>query len=119
MGIDVRSRGFRFAVVYVLAAASLATAAQLSDDPRYYLAALLLTIPSGVVAIVGVYVVYGIVVQIVTAASSGLTGDQISDRTFTLTGPVNVALFALAAAGNVWLLRRAVVARRRRSAAPR
>lgn len=115
MGIDRRSRWFTFGLVYVLVVASIATAAQVTHSGRVYLAALLLTLPVGLVAIVGVYVAYGLLVQVVTALSSGINADQISERTFVLTAPINVALFAAAAVVNVLMLRSVVTSRRGRS----
>jgi hypothetical protein len=81
-------------------------------DGRFYLAAVLLTLPLGLAAVVGVYLAYGFAVQLVTALSSGGPESQITDRTFLVTGPINVALFAAAAIANVLILR-SVLARRR------
>ncbi len=112
MSIDLSSRWVRFATPYVLLVASLVAVEQVTRDGRFYLAALLLTLPLGLVAVVGVYVVYGLTEQVVTALSSGLTSDAIADRTFAWTAPVNVLLFAGAAVLNVLVLR-AFLARRR------
>lgn len=116
MGIDRHSRRFRWGLVYVLVVASITTAAQISHSGRLYLAALVLTLPVGLVAIIGVYVAYGLLVQVVTALSSGISADQISDRTFVVTAPVNVALFAGAAVVNLLLLRSLLGSRRDGSA---
>jgi hypothetical protein len=112
MAIDLRSRRVLLGTSYVLVVSSLAIAAQVTQNGRFYLAALVLTLPIGLIAVVGVYVVYGLMVQAVTAVSSGLTGDQISARTRDLTAPVNVALFAAAAVVNVLVLRSIFVGRR-------
>lgn len=111
MQVDPRSNGFSAAVVYVVAVASITIAAQVTHEARFYLLALLLTLPAGIVAIVGVYVAYGLLVQVVGALSPGLSSDRVSDRTFAVTAPINVALFAAAAIANVLLLRWALKAR--------
>jgi hypothetical protein len=105
MGVDRGSRWVQFGTPYVLAVSGLVCAAQVTHDGRFYLAALLLTLPLGVVAVVGVYVVYGLLVQLVGLLSSGLSTDQVSDRTFLISGPINVLLFGAAAIANVLLLR--------------
>lgn len=112
MRMDVRSVWVRWGTPYVLLVSALVVVEQVTGDGRFYLAAVLLTLPFGLAAVVGVYMAYGFAIQLVTALSSGASESQITDRTFLVTGPINVALFALAAIGNVVLLR-SVLARRR------
>ena len=111
MGIDLSSRWVRLGAPYTGIVASLVLAEQVTRDGRFYAAAVLLTLPVGIAAVVGVYVVYGLTVQVVTALSSGLSGDQLSDRAFAITGAVNVLLFAAAAVVNVLVLRSIVLSR--------
>jgi uncharacterized membrane protein len=115
MGIDLGSRWVRFAAPYVLLVSSLVVTEQVTRDGRFYLAAVLLTLPFGILAVTRVYVAYGLTVQVVTLVSSGVSADRVADRTFVATGPVNVALFAAAAVGNALLLRRLVLSRAARA----
>jgi uncharacterized protein YfaA (DUF2138 family) len=110
--IDMRSGWVRWGTPYVLVVSSLVVIEQVTGDGRFYLAAVLLTLPVGLAAVVGVYAAYGFAVQLVTALSSGASESQITDRTFLVTGPINVALFAGAAICNVLMLR-SLLARRR------
>lgn len=99
---------------YVLIVCALVIAAQVTRNGRFYLVALLLTLPLGLFAVGGVYVAYGLVDQVVIAVQPRTTGDQIASWVFALTAPINVLLFAAAAIGNVLLVRELVRARRRR-----
>lgn len=100
---------------YILLVTALAAAEQVTRDGRLYLAALVSALPFGLGAIVGVYVAYGLLGQVVGLVSSGLTGDQLDHRTFLVTAPINVVLFAAAAGGNVLLARHVIHARARRA----
>lgn len=99
---------------YVLIVCALVIAAQVTRNGRFYLVALLLTLPLGLFAVGGVYVAYGLVDQVVIAVQPRTTGDQIASRVFAVTAPINVLLFAAAAIGNVLLVRELVRPRRRR-----
>jgi uncharacterized membrane protein len=95
--------GWRAAYLAVVTAATIA--AQVTHGGHYYLVAVVLTAPCAVGAIVGVYVAYGLGDQLVTLVHSGMSADQVSGSVFALTAPINVALFAAAAIGNIVLLR--------------
>jgi hypothetical protein len=95
--------GWRLVYLAVVVAATIA--AQITHDGHYYLVAVVLTIPCALGAVAGVYIAYGLVDQVVGLVQSGLSSDQVSDRVFALTAPINVALFAAAAVGNLVLLR--------------
>lgn len=112
MGIDLSSRWVRLGAPYVLLVTLLVVAEQVTGNGRFYLAAVLLTLPLGLAAVVGVYLAYGLAVQLVTALSAGASESQITHSTFLVTGPVNVALFALVAVANVYVLRSMVTRRR-------
>jgi hypothetical protein len=95
--------GWRAAYVAVVTAATIA--AQVTHDGHYYLVAVVLTAPCAVCAIVGVYVAYGLGDQLVTFVQPGMSADHVTSWVFALTAPINVALFAAAAIGNIVLLR--------------
>lgn len=94
------------ATLYVLAVAGAALGAQVTRDPRWYGAAILLTLPFGLVATAGVYVVYGLVDSLVVALEPGLDADGVGNRVFALTTGLDVALFIGAAVANLVLLHR-------------
>ena len=108
---------------YVLACGALAAAGGATGDVRWYLAAIVATLPLGVLAVIGVYVGYallqgvgGLLVPVTTAG-----GDQAGWLHAGSTG-LNVALFAAAALGNVVLgnvVLGAMVVRRRQRAQSR
>ena len=58
MRVDLRSVWVRWGTPYVLLVSSLVVAEQVTRDGRFYLAALLLTLPFGITAVVGVYVAF-------------------------------------------------------------
>lgn len=89
---------------YVLVVTGLASAAQVTGNGRYYLAALLLTLPAGLPAIVGVHLAYGLVEQVNAMLLPRADGDQLARQTLALPAPVNVLLFAAAAVADVLLV---------------
>jgi hypothetical protein len=95
--------GWRAAYVVVVAIAAIG--AQVTRDGHYYLVAVLLTLPSAMGAIAGVYVAYGLVDLLVINVQPGMSADHVTSWVFALTAPINVALFAAAAVGNIVLLR--------------
>jgi hypothetical protein len=101
----VREKVSGWRAAYVAAVIAAACGAQVTHDGRYYLAALVLTLPSGVGLIAGVYVAYGLVEQLVTFVQPGMSPDHVNSWVFALTAPINVALLAAAAIGNLALLR--------------
>lgn len=107
------------ALGYVLAVSVLALAAQVTGDGLYYLAALLLTLPVGIAAIIGVYIVYGLVEQVIVLLLPHAGGDRIDSSTMAVTAPVNVLLFATAAVLDVLLIRHVVLALTARRSARR
>jgi hypothetical protein len=92
---------------YVLAAGGLAVAGAITQQPQYYLAAVLLTLPLGLAAVAGIYVGYALIQALggLVAATTTSGGDQPAWLS-TSSAALNIALFVAAAAGNVVLLRR-------------
>lgn len=95
--------GWRAAYVAVVTAAAIA--AQVTRDGHYYLVAVVLTVPSAMGAIAGVYVAYGLLDLLVVNVQPEMSADHVTSWVFALTAPINVALFAGAAIGNIVLLR--------------
>lgn len=95
--------GWRTAYVAVVTAATIG--AQVTRDGHYYLVAVVLTTPSAMGAIVGVYVAYGLLDLLIVNVQPGMSADHVTGWVFALTAPINVALFAAAAIGNIVLLR--------------
>jgi hypothetical protein len=85
----------------------LVTAAQVTEQPWYYGGAVLLTLPLGIAAVVGVFVLYAIAAGLANVTG---TGDSFVDGVGPawLTVPLavaNVAVFVVAAVGNLALVR--------------
>jgi hypothetical protein len=95
--------GWRAAYVAVVTAATIA--AQVTRDGHYYLVAVLLTVPSAMGAIAGVYVAYGLLDLLVVNVQPEMPTDHVTSWVFALTAGLNVAFFAAAAMGNIVLLR--------------
>jgi hypothetical protein len=94
------------AILYVALPGALATAGAIAGDPRYYLAAVIVTLPLGPVALVGGYLGYAVV--------QGIGGLFFATRTAggdwtpwlqTATGILFALLFVTAAVGNLLILR--------------
>jgi hypothetical protein len=92
--------------LYVVLAAGLAIAGALAQSPIYYLAAVVVTLPLGVVALVGVYVGYaliqgvgGLFLSTTTADGSQAAWLRAASATWI------VVLFVAAAVGNLAVLR--------------
>lgn len=107
------------ALGYLLAVSVLALAAQVTSDSLYYLAALVLTLPVGIAAVIGVYIGYGLVEQVIVLLLPHASGDRIDSSTMAVTAPVNVLLFAAAAVLDVLLVRHVVLALTARRSARR
>jgi hypothetical protein len=114
MKINPRDGWLRIGVPYVAVVSLIVGAAQATEDGRFYLVALMLTLPLGAVAIVGVYLVYGIVVQIVAVLGNGLPEGSVESRALAISGSLNIVLFTMAAIGNLLLLRYALARRAER-----
>ncbi len=93
-------------VAYVALAGCLPIGGMIAEDPRYFLAAVIVTLPLGIAAIVGVYVGAGLITVVggVFAATESADGSEATWLAISL-GVLDVALFAAAAAGNLRLLR--------------
>jgi hypothetical protein len=114
MTINLRDRWAKLGVPYVAVVALVVAAALATNNGRFYLVALILTLPLGAIAIVGVYLVYGLLVQIVGALGNGLPEASVESLALAISGLLNVLLFAVAATGNLLLLRSVLSRRARR-----
>lgn len=113
-----RTAGAVVATLYLLGVAGTAVAAQVTRETRWYAAAILLTLPFGLLATVGVYLVYGLVDSLVVVLEPHLDADGVGSRVFALTTGIDVALFIGAGVANLVLLHR-VRGRSHGSAGPR
>jgi hypothetical protein len=80
--------------------------AQFAESPVYYLAAVVLTLPLGLVAFVAVYGGYALIQAVGGLFASTTTADG-SEASWlrASSATLNVALFAAAAVGNIAILR--------------
>jgi hypothetical protein len=94
------------AVLYVALAGGLAAAGALAENPLYYAAAVLVTLPLGLLAFVAVYGGYAVVQAIggVFASTTTADGSQASWLSAS-SGILNCLLFVAAATGNLLILR--------------
>lgn len=115
----MRSATKAAALAYVLVVSVVAGAAQITQDGHYYLAAVLLTLPVGIAAVVGVFLAYGLVEQVVALVLRHASGNRVDSVTLAVTAPVNVLLFAAAAVADVLLVRQLVLALATRRSARR
>jgi len=100
--------------LYVGVVAALAIAHAVTDDPRWVLAAVILTLPLGLAAFVAVYGGYALIQGVGGLFAATRTPDGSETAWLSAaTKVLIVVLFVGAAAGNVLLLRY-----RRRHAAP-
>ena len=90
--------------LYVALACDFAATAKVSGDGHWYMAAILVTLPAGIPAVILVYIGYGIMSGLVHAAlvSVGIGGDGWLSP---VTGVMNVVLFGGAALTNLALFR--------------
>ncbi|MFJ5879952.1 hypothetical protein [Kitasatospora cineracea] len=100
---------------YVVLVGVLAALGGLGGDGRYYLAAVVLTLPVGLVAVAGVYLLRGLVTGVGGLFTDTVLPDGSEPGWLTAVGVAgNTVLFAAAAATMVLLAARVV--RRRRGA---
>jgi hypothetical protein len=100
-------------VGYVLAAAVLTAAGGLTQDSRYYLAAVVATLPLGLAAFVAVYVGYALIQGVGGLFASATTSDGSEAHWLAASSAsLDVVLFVAAALGNILILRRIRSARR-------
>ncbi|RAJ45365.1 hypothetical protein K353_00863 [Kitasatospora sp. SolWspMP-SS2h] len=104
---------------YVALVGTLAALGGLREDGRYYLAAVVLTLPVGLVAVPGVYLLRGLATGLGGLVADTVRPDGGEPGWLTAVGTVgNTVLFTAAGLGTVLLVARLVGRRRRRAAAP-
>ncbi len=88
--------------VYLAAVAAVAVAAAVTHATVYFIAAVVLALPFGLAALVGVYGGYGLLTTVANAAGAHRSTDGFGPLWFvTIDGAVDVALFVAAGVGNV------------------
>ncbi|MGI8753269.1 MAG: hypothetical protein ACR2MN_13310 [Acidimicrobiales bacterium] len=88
--------------LYAAVVAVLAVAAAVTHETVYFLAAVGLTLPFGLAALVGVYGGYGLLTTVAGAVGAHRSADGYGPLWFvTIDGTVDVALFVAAGVGNV------------------
>ena len=92
--------------LYVVLAGSLATAGGFAQDPRYYLTAVLVTLPLGLVAFVAAYAGYALIQGVGGLFAATTTADGSQAPWLRASSAILiVVLFVAAAVGNILILR--------------
>lgn len=88
--------------LYLAVVAAVAVAAAVTHATVYFISAVVLTLPFGLAAVVGVYGGYGLLTTVASAAGAHRSADGYGPLWFvTVDGTFDVALFVAAGVGNV------------------